>query len=320
MKDKFQQKNNNEYLLPQKTWDTYKKIIKAIAENEETDASDDDINFLKSIYFVDSTSSNSLTEEGKIYYDNLFIKSELEKSNNQLKKALLQFPPCEVILQLLFGIKNPTRNNVLSILKSRGFWCYIDETPLTNLLLLMNSVGLITYSKKFKTIKILYNPASEELTIPTSIFIDPTTPYGNKIWLKRILSNCKGFIYWLDKHFTSSGLEYLWETADANKIKDIKILSLGLESHITTRILKEYKDLKKEFSLRGISLEWLKIDNSLIRDTHDRWILSDGMGWNLPDINTIMSGSRADINKSGSFNEMKIVFLEYLKSAKEISQ
>ncbi len=315
----IQQKNNDEYLLPQRTWNAYEKITKAIAEDEKPDASNDDINFLRSIHFVDSTLDNGLTKLGKTYYDNKFIRSELEKANGELKKGLLQFPPCEAILQLLFGVKIPKKDNALSILKSRGFWCYADESPLVNLLLMMNSAGLITYSKKFKTIKVLYNPTLEETKIPSSIFIEPTRPYGNKIWLKRVLLGCKGYIYWLDKHFTSTGLEYLWETADANKIKDIKILSLGLNEHVTIRAVREYKDLKKELFNKGMTLEWLKIDNTLIRDTHDRWILSDKMAWNLPDVNTIMSGNRSDINKSGSNKEMEVAFLDYLKHAEEIS-
>lgn len=318
MTKQFQQKNNDEYFLPQRTWIAYEKIIKAIIEDEELDVLNDDIDFLRSIHFVDQALDKGLTELGTAYYDSKFIRSEFEKSNAELKKGLLQFPPCEAILQLLYGVKTPKKDNVLSILKSRGFWCYTDESPLTNLLLMMNLVGLITYSKKFKTIKVLYNPTSEETMMPSSIFIDPARPYGNKIWLKRVLLDCKGYIYWLDKHFTPAGLEYLWETADANKIKNIKILSLGLDVHVTVKAVKEYKDLKKEFSNKGIILEWFKIDSAFIRDTHDRWILSDKMAWNLPDVNTIMSGSRSDINKSGSYKEMKDAFLDYLKYAKEI--
>lgn len=310
------QKNNNEYLLPRRAWSAYEKIIKAIAEREESDASNDDIDFLKSIHFV--ISDDTLTELGVVYYENKFIRSELEKANDEFKKGLLQFPPCEAILQLLFGVKAPKKDNALSILKSRGFWFYEDESPLTNLLLMMNSASLITYSKKFRTIEILHNPTLEESEMPSSIFIDPTHPYSNKVWLKRILRDCNGYIYWLDKHFTSAGLEYLWEIVDANKVRDIKILSLGLDVHITAKAVKEYKDLKKELTNKGITLEWLKIDSNLIRDTHDRWILSNKIAWNLPDVNTIMSGSRSDINKSGSYKEMNAAFIDYLKYAKEI--
>jgi hypothetical protein len=313
------EKNNNDCLLPQRAWNAYEKIIKAIAEGEESDASTDDFDFLRSIHFIDSTLDKGLTELGAAYFDSKFIRSELDGANNELRKGLLQFPPCEALLQLLSGVKTPKKNNALSILKSRGFWFYTDESPLTSLLLMMNSVGLISYSKRFKTIEILYNPTSKNTEVPPSIFIDPTRPYGNKTWLKRVLLSCKNHIYWLDKHFTAAGLEFLWETADANKIKNIKILSLGLDVHVTPKVIKDYKDLKKEFANKGISLEWLRINSSLIRDTHDRWILGDKMAWNLPDVNTIMSGSRSEINKSSSHEEMKVAFLDYLKQAKEIS-
>ena len=320
MLKKILQKNSEEYLLPQGPWSAYEKIIKSLAEGEEADASYDDLNFLRSINFVTPTLlAVALTELGASYYDNKFIKCDSNKADDELRGGLLQFPPCEAILQLLFGVKTPKKDNALSILKSRGFWCYADQSPLTNLLLMMNSVNLITYSKKFKTIEILYNPTAEETMLPSSIFIDPARPYGNKIWLKRVLLSCKNYIYWLDKHFSSAGLEYIWEAANANKVNDIKIISLGLDTHATAKARKEYKDLKRELSNKNILLEWLRIDPLLIRDNHDRWILSDMMAWNLPDVNTIMSGSRSDINKSDSHKEMKEAFLDYLKKSKEIS-
>ncbi len=144
----FQAKLNNEQIieLPIQPWEYYEDVIKDLGETEETDASDEQLRFLASIGFC-ILPFKILTESGFNFFESRFIRSNEEESNDLLRKALLTFPPAEAMLQLLSKAKNPSRDNALSIMKSHGFWNYSSEAPLTNLLLLMNKLELISYSK-----------------------------------------------------------------------------------------------------------------------------------------------------------------------------
>ena len=299
------------------SWAEHEKLFRLFVEDDESPLGDD-FDFLKQLGFISSdTLGAELTELGQSYYDAQFIRSDVETANEILKSALLKFPPAEALLQLLHGVDNAKRDNALAVLKSRGFWCYADETPLTHFLSLLNQTGLITYSKKHRTLRIIHNVHDYKNELPQNVFVDSSTPYSNIEWLRRILSDCSGHIYWLDKHFLKQGLSYIWEVADANKVTKVTVISLLLKEHDKTTI-KEYRRLKEELANKGIVLEWLVIDSKEIRDTHDRWILSKNAGWNLPDLGTILSGSRSEISKSSNYREVEKAFRAYCKKAKEM--
>lgn len=308
---------NNDYYLPQASWRDHENIFRKLIEGDESTLGDE-CTFLMQLGLVnDDTLGAEVTELGKAYFDARFIKTDIEESNKILREALLKFPPAEALLQLLYGVDLAKKDNALAVLKSRGFWFYSDETPLTHFLLLLNQVGLIAYSSKLKTIRILHNVRNEQCKIPENIYIDRATPYSNIEWLRRILTECSGHIYWLDKHFLKSGLKYLWEIADASKIKSITIISILLKDHDESTI-DEYRRLKRQLYNCGIKLEWLIISPASIRDSHDRWILTQSAGWNLPDIGTIISGNRSEINKSPNYVQLSKEFRRYMDNAKEL--
>lgn len=309
--------SNNDFYLPQVSWSDHEKLFKLFVEEDES-ALGDQFGFLKHLGFIsDNVLGAELTELGQQYYDARFIRSDIETSNTLLKESLLKFPPAEILLQLLNGVNNAKRDNALSVLKSRDFWYYDDETPLTHFLLLLNQVGLVAYSKKLRTLRILYNIHDSSIDIPPNIFIDSSTPYANIEWLRKVLKSCTNHIFWLDKHFVKQGLSYIWETADANRVKNITVLSISLKEH-DKKTIDEYRRLKKELTNKNIKFNWLIIDSKEIRDSHDRWILTKDKGWNLPDINTVLSGSRSEINESPNYKEVIGAFRMYAKEAKEL--
>lgn len=307
---------NKKLTLPSHPWRYYEKILRLLIEKENNFADKNELLFLMDLGFI--TKKLKVTKRGRIYFDAKFIKSNDDIATEILRGTLIASPPIQAILQLLYGVEDASRDNALSILKSRGYWNFSNQTSLTNLLDMMNQVGLVVYSRKFGTLKILFNPTQKEEPLPKNIFIEPSRPFNNIMALKKILDTCTGYIYWLDKHFQKEALEIIWEIADANKIKEIIILSIDLEQVVNKSARKYYKRLKKELHNKGIRLEWFVIDNKLIKDTHDRWVLTKTTGWNLPNCNAIFSGQRSEIYETTNFKELIIIFKNYLKKAHEI--
>lgn len=307
-------------ILPHHQWLFYERIIKTLGENEEPKCSHNDLIFLQNLELITTSSSPKLTEHGKSYFENKFIRLNDSKPLRILERSLLVYPPAQAIAQLLWGVKNSKWENALAVLKNRGFWRYINKSPLTNLLLIMNSSGLIVYSKRTKTIRVIKNPVNADAQVPSNIFIEPSKPYSNIVMLKKALSSCTGYIYWLDKHFQKEALEILWEAVDPNRINEISILSLNLGGkNLNSKAKRDYGRLKTEFLNRGVKLNWYVIDSKLIRDTHDRWILGENLGWNVPNVNSIISGQRSEIMSSSNYKSMAEIFNEYLKNATELS-
>ncbi len=308
---------NKDWLLPWMSWKEYEKKLKLCVEDDES-TNDDAGEFLKQLGFLTpDTLASEVSDFGQEYYDTLYIRNDRGEVDNMLKTAVLKFAPAEAILQLLHGVENAKRDNALAILKSRGFWYYTDESPLTHLLALMNQAGLVSYSKKHRTLRVLHNVKENEKQVPNNIFVDQNTPYSNIEWLRRVLKTCTGHIFWLDKHFLKIGLSYIWEIADANKVTQITIVSLSLKEHDKSTT-KEYRRLKEELAHKGIELKWLVINSTKIRDSHDRWILTEQAGWNLPDLGTIIAGNRSEINTSPNYKEVTSAFNDYKGKAKEL--
>ncbi len=183
--------------------------------------------------------------------------------------------------------------------------------------MLMSRAGLIKYAKSKGTISVLAQPATE-VSPPPSIFVSPETPFGNRAWLRRILQEGEGFIYWLDKHFMPTGLEFLWEAADGNRITEIRVLSLALPDNTTKRGVKDYKRLQTELGGRSIKFEWRVIDSRKVKVTHDRWVIGQGTARNIPNLNAILSGQHSEINRSDQQQELKKLFEAYWREGVSI--
>ena len=300
--------------LPQKPWKVLEGYVRSIGENEKPDSVADDEKFFRGIGLLNSF--GKLTEKGRSYFEEKFIKGNHSEAKRVLGFCLLDYPPVEAITQYLWGVKAATAESVLTILKANGFWYYSGTAPLTHLLELLNEVRIIRYDRRNKKIVVLKNPGSQ--SPPRNIFIDSSKPYSNVVWIKRVLSECDEFIYWIDKHFQKEALEWIWEVADASRMKEIKIMSLDTGENLNKKAKDEYRRLKKELSLKRIDLTWYTIDSREIRDMHDRWILGKDYARNVPNVNAILSGQRAELSRSDNFDEIFKAFKEYLQKASPI--
>lgn len=306
-------------LLPSRSLKKLLPFVKQAGEEGAASRFDigDDFDFLEGIGVFSATASGELTDEGVHIFESVFIRRD-SKEIETLRQLLLTYPPTIAIQQYLWGVKNISVDQVLVVLKTTGFWHYVSLEPLTHFLDLLNELGIISYHRKTRTLKILISPDAER--VPRSVFIDPSRPYSNILWVKRILGECEGYIYWLDKHFQKEALEWLWAIADASKIKGIKILSLDMgDVNLNTDARKSYKRLKQELAGKGIDLTWSTIDSTLIRDAHDRWIIGGNeYVRNVPNVNAISSGQRSEMNTSENHSEAVAAFRTYMTSAKEV--
>lgn len=308
--------NIAKYQLPEHPWPVLEKIIRFIGEKRALSLKEcerHDIIFLQQLGFVYDRPYPELTDIGKRYFESRFIRNELEEAKIILRNQLSRFPPTELLIQLLWGVPRASKPNVYSLLSSHELVHNLNKNSSGTFLAMLSYAGVISYNRRTGHIKVLLNPAVEE--IPRNVFIAPETPYSNIIWLRRVLGKCRKFIYWLDKHFYKIGLEHIWEVADGIKVQEIYILSLLLQDNLNETAKKEYNRLKQELARKGISLEWRTIESQKIKDTHDRWIIGENYVHNVPNINAIHSGQRSELNLSDNYNEILKAFLSYWDAA-----
>lgn len=128
--------------------------------------------------------------------------------------------------------------------------------------------------------------------------ISPEKPFTNEMRIRHIIRSSDSYIHWFDKYFTRRGLEFLSQEVDTEAVDNIKILTGTKQTDHNLR--KEFKKFKEEMENQGVKVEMRIIPEEKSRDIHDRWLISENRGFNIPSINTIGRGQHAEINESSS--------------------
>lgn len=177
-------------MLPTHPWNKIKPYIKLMGEGKSISHADlgDEYDFLEGLGIIDPVNTGELTKNGRIIFEASFIRCDSIEEEKILQSLLINFPPTQAIQQYLWGIKNINPDQVLTVLKTTGLWQFEEKRLLTHFLDLLNLTKIIKYDRKNRKIIILISPDTKK--VPSSVFIDPTRPYGNIYWIKRLLAEC----------------------------------------------------------------------------------------------------------------------------------
>ncbi len=291
---------------PVKPWEQYEVQLRSAGERRLSDGSDAD--FLLELGLLNSESR--LTELGQAYFEGAFVNKDETTLVVVMQTALRDYRPAEALSQRLFGVPNVDKTVVESVLRNVGLGADLTDRKLGTLLVLLDRFEVIRYVRNKGDVTVLIPPLSGG-QVPSTIFLSRETPFSNVMWLGRVLKQCSGHIFWLDKHFQPAGLEALADVADGNQISEVRILSLKLLDNSTPKAMKAYRALRNELLQRGIELEWRFIDSTLVRDAHDRWIIGATSAYNVPDVGTVMSGNKSEMSASGSAERLNTDFEDY---------
>ncbi|KAA1378545.1 hypothetical protein [Aeromicrobium fastidiosum] len=300
--------------LPDRGWPAYEDALLRLAERRAKPGDAKQLRFLRDLQLVTSDLSD-VTDAGQQYFHARFIKEDFATATAVLHAALLDYPPAAAVAQLLFGLDRADRDKADSILRHHGLGEGLTDRTLGAMLTLMHTADVIEYTPKSGAIKVLDSAVGAALP-PRSIFIAPETPYGNKAWLRRLLGEATGHVHWLDKHFMPVAFDAIWEAVDGTLVKEVHVLSLRLADHEGRRPIRNYRDLVRELSGRGVDLRWHTIDSSLMKGTHDRWILAENSARNVPNVNAIYTGQHSEMSLSSNLAELEGVFASYWDMSK----
>ncbi len=292
-------------MYPSKAWEQYERIFKDVGENRGR--ASDDAEFLRELGLV---TEDRLSVDGQSYFDARFVLRDEAATIAAMQPVLMRYRPAMAISQRLYGVPHVDKVTVETVLRNVGMGEGLTDRKLGSLLSLLARFGIISYVKSQGEIVALQAPL-EAGQVPPVVFISRETPFSNIMWLTRVLRECRGHIYWLDKHFQVGGLEAIADACDGNRLSEVRVLSLKLPANSTGKVMKSYKALKKELLIKEIALEWRFIDSSHVRDSHDRWIIGSDTARNVPDVGTVMSGNKSEISMSSSVDRLNSDFLAY---------
>lgn len=158
------------------------------------------------------------------------------------------------------------------------------------------------------------NSQPERHSKPKDTAIKPNHPFSNVRQLRDIILRCQDYIYWFDKYFSISGLEYTIDSMKESSVSLIKILT-GMGDKVNERFRKNFSRFASELDVLGKSASLrVIVDEEILRDIHDRWIVTKGTSWNVPSVDAILIGQYAEIKDT----EYRPPFDEWWDSALDL--
>ncbi len=228
--------------------------------------------------------------------------------------------PVIAVAQLLDGVAGRTRESVETVLRSQGFGDKLKDRDVGFFVTLLDRAEILRYNRSSGAVTVLVHLARETERPPAS----------SSVRRRRLAIGCGFGAYWkkplesfagFDKHFTSAASRRLWEAVDGNVVSTVRILSLYMQDpHAGKKSKRDYGNLMAELAARGVSLEWRVIDSTLIRDTHDRWVIGDKTARNIPNVNAIFSGQHSELNLSTQHENLPRCSQGYWDQSKPIEE
>ena len=291
-------------MVLQSSWRECDAVVLSLGRREQKSCKDEGktrncLSFLSEIGFWNNE-KGELSPQGELYFRTRHIQRDQEEADKILRDVLMVYTPVQYICQSFWGRKPTTPEQVDNLL--RHFQVLRKGETASSLLALLNHAGIVTYSKRSSEIHINVNPFPEQETDNTALslrVISPDTPYSNVKSIRQVIRSCRGFVWWLDKHFDKKGLEPLSEECDGNVVSEIRILSGTAQVNESAK--RDFELFQREMLSKNIRSEWRVIlDVATLGQIHDRFIISQQIVYNVPPVNSIFKGQLAEISLGSS--------------------
>lgn len=238
-----------------------------------------------------------LTEAGTALFKTAFVAKRDDEAMILLGLALRSMTPVQVLEQELHHFGAVPEDGALDLLKlHRAVPLDLALPAARSTFRSLAKVGLVAYSSKFKTVRVLA-PPPEELRAGElgrlAAMVSPKTPWMNVVRLRRIIRGLSGTVWWADRHFGARALEELAEELDPERVSAVRIISGSAENVVTSRSLRDFQRFRDEMSQRGVTASW-RVDGQA-GDWHDRWLVASEGAWNMPPVNTFFKNDHSEI-------------------------
>jgi len=242
---------------------------------------------------LDLVKDDALTDDGREIHKLAWILGKTDAAIQILKPRLAALAPIQLLTQELAGYGAVPESGALELLRlHQALPNDIDETEFRRFLIWANGMGFLTYSKQKKTVRVstvdLEVLESTE-PIPPVGGVSPRTPFSNVVRLRRILRGLRGVVWWADPYFNRRALEEMIADLDFAEVSEIRILSSNKSSILTQTARADWALFETEVKLKAAVAEW-RFDPG--RDWHDRWLLDDKTGYNMPPSDLIFSSRK----------------------------
>jgi superfamily II DNA or RNA helicase len=122
---------------------------------------------------------------------------------------------------------------------------------------------------------------AEERSRPVeSAVISADTPLDNVLWVRRILRDLRGVVWWVDPNFSRRPLEDLAAELDVRRVAEVRIMSRDL----SPKDQRDFERFREQLARTAVRAEWRVCEERLY---HDRFLADNERCYNMPPVNLI---------------------------------
>jgi hypothetical protein len=149
---------------------------------------------------------------------------------------------------------------------------------------------------------------------------DPHNPEHNRTTLRRFLSSCSEFVWWIDPYFNDHLFDLWWDVFQDPKvtIQEVRLLTArelmqpSLDGKRPQLSLRRYELIRSELSKRGISFEMRLLPRREL--PHDRLLYTPNKAINMPPFAGAY-GDHHHVSEYTCSNTQRGLFMEYWQKA-----
>jgi len=127
--------------------------------------------------------------------------------------------------------------------------------------------------------------------------IRPDTRLKNRQSLRRVIKNCKDYLYWDDPFFNIECFDFLEDLLENKSLKEIRMLGSIHRTGINTEFLEQFKKIKHEMNERGISLSFRIETSDENREFHNRYVIGSNYLYDVPSVTELNRGRSAPFSR-----------------------
>jgi hypothetical protein len=235
--------------------------------------------------------SNGPNELAIAFYELLFERGEEAAALELYRDAVLAWPVTQALVQGLHGRGTVAFDQVLHFL-ARHRMVAIEAAPVArSLLTLLNKAGVLTWSNKNQTVRMLAKPPDDTIEPSPAIrVIEKERPFSNALHIRQMLRDCSQYIWWVEPHLPRKALEHLVAEGDGERISQIRLISMPQDDPL---LAKDFERFAREMKALGIDAQWRLVPRETLA-LHDRYIIGATKVWNLPPVNSIHKGDYSE--------------------------
>ena len=227
-----------------------------------------------------------LTEEVLAFYEGVFVFGDDKAAIESHRGALLRQPVTQAVIQGLHGRGPIAFDGALHVLARHRLAALEDGTSVRALLVVLNAAGIVAWSNKHQTMRVLVEMPEESPEFePLVRVIERDRPLSNAMHLRQIIRSCEGYLHWAEPHLPRKALESLVAEADSLRIDEIKLVSRPPKDEELELFKTDWRRFQTEMKALGIEAEWRLVPPRSL-DLHDRYIFGTNVVWNVPPVNS----------------------------------